>query len=97
MENNRTKERQGQKKSWFIILGAFLIAQFVFVAIDGTTFEPNINDSGNIAGRILDSKLFTEWFAPYSFPFFNMATAIFVIAILGKVITDIFSSVFHRS
>ena len=95
MTNNRKKDRPIPIKSWLILIAVFIIVQLLFIAIDGTEFEPNINDSGNITGRILDSTLFTEWFTPYDFPFFNMATAIFAIAILGKTGTDIFSSIFH--
>ena len=65
--------------------------QLIFIIADGTSLEPNINDSGNIAGRVLESDLFTKWISLYSFPFFNMATMVFVIAIFAKAITDIFT------
>lgn len=84
-------------KRWMIIIGIFLIFQLIFIAVDGTFLEPNINDSGNlfagIARGTLNSKLFTEWIAPYSFSFFNMFITIHVIAILIQAVQDIVSSV----
>lgn len=87
-------------KRWIITIGIFLIVQFIFIAVDGTFLQPNINDSENLFARIargiLDSKLFTEWIAPYSFPFFNMIMTIHVIAILIQAVHDIFSSLFSK-
>ncbi|MEH6942985.1 YfzA family protein [Bacillus sp. JJ722] len=83
-------------KRWMIIIGIFLIVQMIFIAVDGTFLEPNINDSNNLIPRIvrwiLDSKLFTEWITPYSFPFFNMVMTVHVIAILIQAVHDIISS-----
>ena len=83
-------------KRWIITIGIFLIVQVIFIAVDGTILEPNINDSDKLFARIargiLDSKLFTEWITPYSFPFFNMFTTIYVIALLIQAIHDIISN-----
>lgn len=87
-------------KRWIIIIGIFLIVQLIFFLIDGTFLEPNINDSGNLLSRIarwiLNSKLFTEWITPYSFPFFNLFTTIHVIAILIPAVKDIISSMYTK-
>ncbi|TQR20522.1 YfzA family protein [Psychrobacillus vulpis] len=87
-------------KRWMITIGIFLIVQLIFIAVDGTFLEPNINDSGNLFARIarwiLDLKLFTEWITPYSFPFFNMFMTIHVIAILIQAVHDIISSMFSK-
>ncbi|PWA06016.1 hypothetical protein DCC39_17790 [Pueribacillus theae] len=87
-------------KRWMITIGIFLIVQLIFIAVDGTFLEPNINDSGNLFARIgrwiLDSKLFTEWITPYSFSFFNMFMTIHVIAILIQAVQDIISSMFPK-
>ncbi|MGE7625396.1 YfzA family protein [Viridibacillus sp. NPDC096237] len=87
-------------KRWMITIGIFLIVQLIFIAVDGTALEPNMNDSGNLIARqlrgILDSKLFTEWITPYSFPFFNMFMTIHVIAILIPAVHDIISSMFSK-
>jgi len=54
-----------QAKGWIITIGIFFMVQLIFIAVDGTFLEPNINDSGallaSIGRWILDSKLFTEW------------------------------------
>jgi len=71
------------------------IVQLIFLIIDGTSMELNINDSGNIFGRyanwILELKLFNEWITLYCFPWFNLATTLFVIFLLANAVTDIFS------
>ena len=50
-------------KRWIITIGIFLIVQLIFIAVDGTFLEPNINDSDNLFARIgrwiLHSKLIT--------------------------------------
>jgi len=87
-------------KRWIIALGIFLIVHLIFIAVDGTSLQPNINDSDKLLTRIgrwvLDSKLFTEWITPYSFPFFNMFMTIHVIAILIAAVLDIISSKFSK-
>ncbi|MFD2761577.1 YfzA family protein [Lentibacillus juripiscarius] len=84
-------------KRWIITIGIFLVVQLIFITVDGTFLEPNINNSDNLFARIgrwiLGSKLFTEWIAPYSFPFFNMVMTIHVVAILIQAVQDIISSI----
>ncbi|MDX8046522.1 YfzA family protein [Gracilibacillus sp. S3-1-1] len=93
-------EKANLPMRWLIILGIFVVVQLIFMVVDGTSLEPNINDSGNLGARIarwvLESKLFTEWITPYSFPFFNLCITIHVIAILIQVIEDIFSRTFSK-
>lgn len=87
-------------KRWIITIGIFLIVQLIFIAVDGTALEPNMNDSNNLVARmgrwILDSRLFTEWITPYSFPFFNMFITIHVIAILIAALGNIISTIFSK-
>ncbi|MFG3613876.1 YfzA family protein [Rummeliibacillus stabekisii] len=87
-------------KRWIITIGIFFIVQLIFIVVDGTFLEPNINDSDNLFARlarwILDLKLFTKWIAPYSFPFFNMFMTIHVIVILIQAVHDIISSMFSE-
>src|SRR5690625_5178872 len=95
MTKRPKKGSPNRLRSWLINLGAFLIVLLIFFIIDGTSLEPNLNDSNNIAGRAADwlseSRLFNEWISPFSFPFFNLATTLFVIALFGKAVTDIYS------
>ncbi|KHF41594.1 YfzA family protein [Halalkalibacter okhensis] len=78
-------ETNGTKR-WVVTFALFCITQLIFIAVDGTFLEPNINDSDNLIARLgrwmLDAKLFTEWITPYSYPFFNLCVTIHVIAIL---------------
>ncbi|WP_062049078.1 YfzA family protein [Bacillus sp. JCM 19034] len=87
-------------RQWVITIGLFVIVQLVFFVVDGTSLEPNINDSNNLFFRVarwlLDSKLFTEWITPYSYPFFNMFTTLHVIAILISALTDFIMKVFPK-
>ncbi|ADU32083.1 YfzA family protein [Evansella cellulosilytica] len=86
------KPKMNVTKRWMLILGIFVIVQVIFFAVDGTSLEPNINDSGNLFARtgrwILDLKLFTEWITPYSYPFFNMFMSLHVITILIQAVHD---------
>lgn len=79
-------------KRWLIIIVIFVVIQLILFAVDGTVLEPRINDSGNLIARlgrwILDSRLFTEWISPYSYPFFNMFMTVQVIAILILAVQD---------
>ncbi|MGM7684675.1 YfzA family protein [Cytobacillus sp. Hm23] len=63
-------------KRWMITIGIFLIVQLIFITVDGTFLEPNIHDSDHLIAKfgrwVLESKLFTQWITPYSFPFFNL-------------------------
>ncbi|AIF67027.1 YfzA family protein [Terribacillus saccharophilus] len=80
-------------RRWITYLGIFLLVQVIFILVDGTSLEPNINDSSNFIPRtfrsILDSSLFTEWITPYSYPFFNMVMTVQIIALLIVAITEI--------
>ena len=82
-------------KSWAMIIGLFLLIQLIFMLTDGTSFEPNINDSNQLITRIgrwiLNSRLFTEWITPYSFAFFNLCLTVHVIAIFIQLGYDVIS------
>lgn len=81
------------KKKWLSSLVIFVIMQIAFILIDGTRFEPKLNDSGNIMSRyahwITDTKLVTEWFAIYTYPYFNLVTFIFLVALMINIFTDV--------
>lgn len=90
------KERPNQVKWWITTIGIFFIVQLTFFIVDGTSLEPNLNDSDNIFGRYADwlseSRIFNEWITLYSFPWFNLATTLFVIFLLANAVTDVFSA-----
>ncbi|MBW8351174.1 YfzA family protein [Bacillus sp. IITD106] len=101
MSDTQKTHNMNLAKRWTITIGIFLIVQLIFIAVDGTFLEPNINDSDNLFARtgrwILDSKLFTEWITPYSFPFFNMFMTIHVIALLIQAVQDVISSMLPKN
>ena len=80
-------------RKWLSIILVFFFVQFLFFLIDGTRFEPRLNDSGNIMSRfaqwITETKLVTEWFTLYSYPYFNLVTLVFLIVIIINLISDI--------
>lgn len=82
-------------RRWITYLGIFLLVQVIFVLVDGTSLEPNINDSDSFIPRtfrnILDSLLFMEWITPYSYPYFNMVMTVHIIALLIMAIAEIIS------
>lgn len=89
MTDKQVKERTNRKRWWWITsLSIFFIAQFIFFAIDGTNLEPNLNNTV-WAKWLVESKLFTEWIAPFSFPWFNMVTTLFATVLFLKAVTDI--------
>lgn len=95
LTHKQKEKRPNRKRWWMIAFSMFFIVQLIFLMIDGTSLEPNVNDSGNIIGRyanwVLESKLFTEWIALYSFPWFNLVTITFIFFLLANAVTDIFS------
>lgn len=66
----------------------------VFI-VDGTIFEPNLNDSDNVAGKAADwleeTELFNVWFTPFNFPWFNLVTLLYIVFLLVSAIVDTFS------
>ncbi|WP_010274378.1 YfzA family protein [Paenibacillus senegalensis] len=93
MSNTEKPIRTNRVNRLMISIGIFLVVQLIFMLIDGTPLEPNINDSGNLLPRIargiLDSKLFTEWITPYSFSFFNLCMTIHLAVILIQIVWEI--------
>ncbi|GIO23391.1 YfzA family protein [Oceanobacillus sp. J11TS1] len=96
MEGKVGAQKRGKFKSLLIILGIFVLVQFIFIFLDGTGWEPNIRD-GNLINHILSVKLFTEYFHFYSYPFFNFVTFIFLIAIILYFLTSFLLILFKRS
>ncbi|GIN74547.1 hypothetical protein J14TS2_50220 [Bacillus sp. J14TS2] len=82
-------------KDRLIGLSIFIVAQIIFNLLDGTGWEPNVRDT-DINNRILNAKLFTEYFHLYSYPFFNFVTFVFLIAIFLNVLADVLSIIFKR-
>lgn len=82
-------------KNRLMAVGIFILAQIIFILLDGTGWEPNVRDTDTV-NRILNAKLFTEYFHFYSYPFFNLVTFVSLIAIFLNLLTDALSIIFKR-
>lgn len=98
--SGQKKRRTNARKSWLLTLSVFVIMLVVFYLIDGTALEPRLNDSNNIAGRMVDwlngSTIFNEWITFFTFPWFNLVTFVFILALLLKAITDLISLITYN-
>ncbi|MBR7553980.1 YfzA family protein [Allobacillus sp. GCM10007491] len=92
---NKQKRKRNRLSWWISSLSLFFVFLIIFFIIDGTIFEPKLNDSDHIAGKAADwleeSKLFNSWFAPFHFAWFNLATLLYIIVLLVNAIADTFS------
>lgn len=87
-------------RRWITYLGIFLVVQVIFILVDGTAWEPRVNDGDSfIPGMfrsILDSSLFTEWITPYSYTYFNMIFTVHIVALLIVAIAEIIERVISK-
>ncbi|MGO4528739.1 YfzA family protein [Paenibacillus sp. 2TAF8] len=94
------KSHPNRTKRWMISIVIFVVLQVIFIVIDGTSLEPRVNDSDNVFAvtlrGILESKLFNEGVAPYSFPLFNLILIVYVAALFLQGIADIISVVIRK-
>ncbi|UYX55414.1 YfzA family protein [Bacillus thuringiensis] len=63
-----------------------MIVQFIFIICDVAEWAPNFRPGGEFFNRIVNSQFFTEWFAPYQIPQFNVFTAFFAITLLPNAL-----------
>ncbi|MFB9973963.1 hypothetical protein FPQ10_06815 [Allobacillus sp. SKP2-8] len=95
MTDKQKKGRFKRLKWWISSLSIFVVFMIVFFIVEGTIFEPNLNDSDNVAGKAADwleeSELFNVWFTPFNFPWFNLVTLLYIVFLLVSAIVDTFS------
>ena len=73
-------------KGWIRSLVAVIVVHLIYIFFE-TTWSPNFRDlDGTLFGRISESVLFTEIYAPYDTPLFNFMSAFFVITLLPYAI-----------
>ncbi|MEK4303190.1 MULTISPECIES: YfzA family protein [Oceanobacillus] len=92
----KAEKTKGIGKQTLITIGGSLLAQIIFMLLDGTGWEPKVRDTDFI-NRILNAKLFTEYFHFYDYPFFNFATFLCLISVILCVFADIWSFIFKKS
>lgn len=85
MKDKHKKGQSNQSRDWLYTLIAFAILQCIFIFFELISWTPNFRED-NLFQKIYETKLFTEWFSPYSTPQLNMFTAVFAIAMLPYVI-----------
>lgn len=93
---DRQKKGRFSRLKWMVSsLSIFVVFMIVFFIVDGTIFEPNLNDSDNVAGKAADwleeTELFNVWFTPFNFPWFNLVTLLYIVFLLVSAIVDTFS------
>lgn len=84
------------KKAWVSSVGVFVLSQIVFIIFEKTGWTPNYKefDSGTLFGKILESPIFTDWFAFYEKPHMNLLTVFFAIFFLIPGIIGAIKSAF---
>ncbi|GGP13039.1 YfzA family protein [Oceanobacillus neutriphilus] len=92
----KTEKPKKTGKQTIITIGGCILAQIIFMFLDGTGWEPRVRDT-DLINRILNAKLFTEYFHFYSYPFFNFATFLCLISVFLCVFADIWSLVFKKN
>ncbi|MFS0724130.1 YfzA family protein [Paenibacillus sp. 1P07SE] len=99
MKDSGSKPRSHRLKSWATTLLVFFLVQLIFLTMDFFSLYPNLREQGNFAKTIMDSlpdELFTTWFAPYDFLFFNFVTAIMLLAVVLAALTDFVSAILFK-
>ena len=82
MEGTHKKGHSNQRRIWLFPIIIFALSQCLFVFFELISWTPNFREGSNLFQKIYETKLFTQWFSPYSTPQFNMITLIFAIAVL---------------
>jgi len=74
-------------KRWIFTIGLFVLSQCIFILIDGTILEPQLNSIGYYMMKMIGPKL--RWFTLYHHPFLKCITLLFLFYIIIKAMKDI--------
>lgn len=67
MIDTQKKGRPTRIKGWMMTLAGLLLMQLFFIVCDMYFWSPYREfKPGTLIGKIINSKLFTEWFTPYT-------------------------------
>ncbi len=72
----------------------FLTGQLIFILIDGTIFEPNVNHIGSFVTNAIEGKF--DWFTLYHSPFLKFVSLLFFIIVIGTGVKNILVYLFHN-
>ncbi|ENH96100.1 hypothetical protein J416_12492 [Gracilibacillus halophilus YIM-C55.5] len=87
-----SKKKKGflnELRRLIITICLFLIMQLIFIFIDGTFLEPNLNRMGNFASGIAKNMFFEQWLILYDNSIFKLITAIAILHIVYILIKTV--------
>ena len=96
MEGTHKKGQSNQRRYWLYPIIAFVVSQCLFVFFELISWTPNFREGSNLFQKIYETKLFTEWFSPYSTPQLNLFTAVFAISLLSYAVISAMKALFLR-
>ena len=96
MKGTHKKSHSNQRRIWLLPIIIFALSQCLFIFFELISWTPNFREGSNLFQKIYETKLFTQWFSPYSTPQLNLITAIFAIAVLQYVIISAMKTSFSR-
>lgn len=83
MMSSRQKVLAFLNKGWVSSIGVFICSQLIFMTFQRIGWHPKFKEINNeFIANLMDSVIFTEWFAFYSQPEFNVLTVFFTLCFL---------------
>ena len=95
MKGIHKKGRSNQRRYWLYPIIAFAVSQCIFIFFELISWTPNFRE-GTLFQKIYETKLFTDWFSPYSTPRLNLFTAVFVVTLLPYAIKSMVKEITSR-
>src|SRR5699024_2671780 len=74
-----SKKKKGyinELRRLIITVSLFLLMQLLFIGIDVTSLEPNLNKMGSFTNKLKEKDFFNKWFILYENPIFKLITII---------------------
>ncbi|MBM7838798.1 hypothetical protein JOC54_002057 [Alkalihalobacillus xiaoxiensis] len=84
--------KQNTHSKWrgvFIPLGILILSQLIFYLFEDTWLLNPGYSPGSVGGRLIESRLFTEWITIYQTPMLNFSTAIIVVVCLCTALSTL--------
>lgn len=96
MKDKHIKAQSNGKQKWLYPIIAFVVSQCIFIFFELISWTPNFREVGTLFQKIYETKLFTEWFSPYSTPQLNLFTAVFAISLLSYAVIGAMKASFFK-
>lgn len=94
-----SKKKKGftnELRRLIITVSLFLIMQIIFISIDGTFLDPNLNKVGNFVSNIAENRVF-EWIIIYDNPIFKFVTVVAILHIIYVLIKTLILGVREKN